>query len=164
MAQVVLIKRKMTILGRHQTRASLEARGECAASHGLCCPRLMFCGGDPNSKLFDCKRGTSLRRSRFAGCGLEEVIRSLQLLNALTQRQKSVLHLLRCITRRDVLLTIPVKCFDVNHYCPAISGTDSVGYRHRPISPGSRRRAGGPVKWAFSQKGSRSKSVEFGRG
>jgi aspartate aminotransferase len=49
------------------------------------------------------------------------------------------------------------------HYCPAISGTDSVGYRHRPISPGSRR-AGGPVKWAFSQKGSRSKSVEFGRG
>ncbi len=47
--------------------------------------------------------------------------------------------------------------------CPAISRTESTGWRNRVNRSGSRM-AGVPVKWAFSRKASRSKSVESGKG
>ena len=50
-----------------------------------------------------------------------------------------------------------------NHNCPAINRTESVDWRNRVNRLGSRA-AEGPVKWAFSQKASRSKSVESGKG
>src|SRR5207248_2003091 len=49
------------------------------------------------------------------------------------------------------------------HGCPAISRTESVGCRNR-LSPSRSRMVEVPVKWAFSQKASRSKSVESGKG
>src|SRR5450759_5255602 len=50
-----------------------------------------------------------------------------------------------------------------NHNCPAINRTESVDWRKRVNRFGSRL-AEVPVKWAFSQKASRSKSVESGKG
>jgi hypothetical protein len=50
-----------------------------------------------------------------------------------------------------------------NHCRPAISSTESIGYGFwvRPLGSWV---AEGPVKWAFFQKASRSKSVESGKG
>src|SRR5262249_29221551 len=50
-----------------------------------------------------------------------------------------------------------------NHCCPAINQTDSVGWGNR-VTHWWRLAAEVPVKWAFSQKASRSESVESGRG
>src|SRR5262245_14683781 len=49
------------------------------------------------------------------------------------------------------------------HCCPAINQTDSVGWGNR-VTHWWRLAAEVPVKWAFSQKASRSESVESGRG
>jgi two-component system response regulator HydG len=56
-----------------------------------------------------------------------------------------------------------LKRHDQHHNCPAINRTESVDWRKRVNRFGSPV-AEVPVKWAFSQKASRSKSVEFGRG
>ena len=50
-----------------------------------------------------------------------------------------------------------------DHNCPAITRTESIVWRNRVNRFGSRV-AEVPVKWAFSQKASRSKSVESGKG
>ena len=50
-----------------------------------------------------------------------------------------------------------------DHYCPAISRTESIGCRDR-VNRSRSRMLEVPVKWAFSRKASRSKSVESGRG
>src|ERR1019366_2199389 len=50
-----------------------------------------------------------------------------------------------------------------SHNCPAINRTESVDWRKRVNRFGSPV-AEVPVKWTFSRKASRSRSVEFGRG
>jgi hypothetical protein len=53
--------------------------------------------------------------------------------------------------------------FGHQHCCPAKSRTESFGCRDH-LNPPRSQALEVPVKWAFSQKASRSKSVEFGRG
>ena len=65
--------------------------------------------------------------------------------------------------REDEKLVGIAPLFIVSHYCPAISRTESVDWRNRVNRFGSRV-AEAPVEWAFSQKASRSKSVESGKG
>jgi hypothetical protein len=57
----------------------------------------------------------------------------------------------------------PTYAYKWTHNCPAITRTESIVWRNRVNRFGSRV-AEVPVKWAFSQKASRSKSVEFGKG
>src|SRR5215471_5822185 len=61
------------------------------------------------------------------------------------------------------LTLFPLSAYIDHHCCPAINRTESVGCPNRSSLSGSRM-LGVPVKWAFSQKGLGSKSVEFGRG
>ena len=61
------------------------------------------------------------------------------------------------------LAGLSVANYAYSHYCPVISRTESTGCRDRVNRHWSRMRQV-PVKWAFSQKALRSKSVGFGKG